>query len=86
LLISTLPGISTQYKKANGGEAIYPEDVEDIKERFGGIFDGLTDEIKAAEARMKEISELRTQIFNLLAERIFRYRREGDYLKTGCGE
>ena len=24
--------------------------------------------------------------FALLAERIFRYRREGDYLKTGCGE
>ena len=30
-------------KKANSGESIYPEDVQDIRERFDAIYDELND-------------------------------------------
>ena len=60
-------------------------DYEKLEKRASevkGIFDGLTDEIKEAETKMKEISELRTQIINYVKTReIYAAYRKSGYSK-----
>ena len=60
-------------------------DYEKLEKRSAevkGIFDSLTDEIKEAEAKMKEISELRTQIINYVKTReIYAAYRKSGYSK-----